>query len=107
MREAPPRARSGAAARLGLAETDGALILRSAILRSVMGAVWSGGSLLSGGQQAAHELEVVGSIDFDGDRVNDGRVDAHAVLERPKLLQLLALFQRRRLQRDEALERGA
>ena len=56
-------------------------------------------------ESAARPLEVGGSIDTERNSVNDRHVDAHAVLERPQLLELLAQLERRRPQRDEALQR--
>ena len=87
MRAPPSRLRSGAVARLDLAETGGAFTFRSA-----MGA-GNQCSLLAG-KKTAHELEIFGSIDLDRYGVNDRHIDAHAVFERAQLLELLALFQR-------------
>ena len=44
-------------------------------------------------------------IDAERRRADDGDVDAHAGFERAQLLELLELFERRRRQRDETLER--
>ena len=51
--------------------------------------------------------EIGRSIDTERNRVNERHVDAHAGFERAQLLEALAPLQRRRRQRDEALERGA
>ena len=46
-------------------------------------------------------------VDAERHGVDEHDIDAHAGLERPQLLELLALFERRGRQRHEALERGA
>ena len=43
----------------------------------------------------------------NGHDVDQAHADAHAVLQRPQLLQPLALLQRARRQGGEALQRGA
>ena len=45
-------------------------------------------------------------VDAERHVVDEGRVDAHAGLQQPQLLELLALFERRRRQLDEAGERA-
>src|SRR5262249_35777869 len=52
-------------------------------------------------------LEVLGRVDAERYARDDARVDAHARLERAQLLELLALLQRRRGERDETRQRGA
>ena len=47
------------------------------------------------------------SIDTERDSVNEADMDAHAVLQRAQLLELLAGLERRRRQADEALQRRA
>ena len=51
--------------------------------------------------------EVGGSIDTERYGVNERDVNAHACLERTKLLKLLAPFERRRRERDETAKRFA
>ncbi len=58
-------------------------------------------------KMAARALQVARRVDAQRHRVDDGRVDAHARLQRPQLLQFLAFFKRGRRQRDEARKRGA
>ena len=56
---------------------------------------------------ARARLQVLRRIDAERHGVDDRHVDAHAGLQRAQLLEPLALFERRRRQRDEALQRGA
>src|SRR5215831_19460616 len=46
-------------------------------------------------------LEIGGRVDAERHAGDDGRVDAHAGFERPQLLKLLALLERRGRERDE------
>src|SRR5262249_9343365 len=59
------------------------------------------------GKDAAGGLQVRRGVNAAGNGIDDGEVDAHAGLERPKLLQLLLQLQRRGRQRDEPLQRCA
>ncbi len=54
--------------------------------------------------ETAGALKVGRSIDTEGNSVNDRHIDPHLGFESAQLLKLFALFQRRRRQRDEALE---
>ena len=73
-----------------------------------VGLGWHGQVLeSSSGKHFAGAFEVGGRIDAERHRADDLDVDPHAGFERAQLLQLLALFERGRRQRDEALERGA
>src|SRR6185295_1994416 len=56
-------------------------------------------------QYAAGVFEVIGGIDPERHRIDDGGIDPHAGFQRPELLKFLALFQHRRRQLDEALQR--
>src|SRR5262249_30795774 len=55
----------------------------------------------------ARLLEVRGRVDAERHAVDDGRIDAHSRFERAQLLEFLALFERRRRQRNETGERRA
>ena len=55
----------------------------------------------------AGALEIGRRVDAERHAVDERHVDAHAGLERAQLLELLALLERRRRQRHEALERRA
>ena len=55
----------------------------------------------------ARPLQVLRRVDAERHAVDDGDVDAHAGFERAQLLELLALFERRGRQADEARERRA
>ena len=59
------------------------------------------------GQYLAGGFEIGGRVDAARHRVDDGDVDPHAGLQRPQLLQLFVLFQRRGRQLDETLQRRA
>src|SRR6266404_5736735 len=56
-------------------------------------------------QYPASGFEIGRRIDAARHRVDDADVDPHAGLERPELLEFLLLLQRRRGQRNEALQR--
>ena len=56
-------------------------------------------------QHGAGCLKVLRRIDAERHGIDDRYVDAHAGLQRAKLLQLLALFERRGRQLDEAFQR--
>jgi hypothetical protein len=71
------------------------------------GLVRSEKARLAGRKDLARTLKIGGSIDTQGNGVNDCHIDAHAILERPKLLERFAFFKRRGPKRDEALERRA
>ncbi len=58
-------------------------------------------------KQLARPLQVLRRIDAERHAVDNGDVDPHAGFERAQLLELLAQFERRGRQRDEALQRGA
>src|SRR5581483_6667762 len=57
------------------------------------------------GKNFTRPFEVGGSIDTEGDGVNETDMNAHAGFERAELLEFLPLFERRWRQRDEALQR--
>ena len=57
--------------------------------------------------KAAGAFEVARRVDAERNATDQRHVDAHAGLERTKLLQALALFERRRRQGDVALQRFA
>jgi hypothetical protein len=57
--------------------------------------------------ERARAFEVLGRVDAERHGLDDRDVDAHAVLERAQLLELLALLERRGGRAHEALERAA
>ena len=58
----------------------------------------------AGLQDAARLLEIGRRVDAERDRVDEAHADAHAVLQRPQLLQALALLERARRQGGEPFE---
>ncbi len=63
---------------------NAALVLRSIIVAGLKGALR--------GKNAASELKIFRSIYFDRNAVNERHVDAHAVLKRAQMLELLAFL---------------
>ena len=70
-----------------------------------MGGVSAENRLVSSRKHLARPLQISGSIDTERNGVNERHVDAHAVLERAQLLELFTLFERRRRERYEPLQR--
>ena len=98
--------------RIGLADGDMGIGARLALERDFQLVAAGHGALVSSRSAVCASIcaggfEVAGGVDTERHAVDDGDVDPHAGLQRAQLLELLALLQRRRRQRDEALQRGA
>src|SRR5262249_33309849 len=64
-------------------------------------------ALFAPAEDCARPFEIRGRVDAERHAVDDGRIEAHAGLERAQLLEFLALFERGRGQRHETGERRA